>query len=144
MSENCEDISSAFASFLIEAHDMANVNVIDPEGDIILICGKTEFQVSSKVLRLASPVFTALFGPDFAEGQAISSEASRIQLHDDDAESMHFMCTVLHHKCTSANSISLEKLEKLAVVTDKYDVRLLPRNFHSDEPSLWSHVFVGL
>lgn len=113
---------------------MANVNVIDSEGDIILICGKTELQVSSKVLGLASSVFTALFGPNFAEGQAISSKASRIQLHDDDAESMHFMCTVLHHKCTSANSISLEELEKLAVVTDKYDVRLPPRSRHSDEP----------
>ena len=134
MSENCEDISSAFASFLIEAHDMANANVIDSDGDIILVCGETEFQVSSKVLMLASPVFTALFSPNFAEGQAISSKASRIQVHDDDAESMHFMCTVLHHKCTSANSISLEKLEKLAVVTDKYDVRLLPRNLHSDQP----------
>lgn len=136
MSENCEDISSALASLLVEIHDMANVNVIDSEGDIILICGKTEFQVSSKVLKLASPVFTALFGPSFAEGQAISSKASRIQLHDDDAESMHFMCTVLHHKCTSANSIDLEKLEKLAVVTDKYDVRLLLRSLHSDESNI--------
>ena len=136
MSENCEDISSAFASFLIKAHDMANLNVIDSEGDIILVCGQTEFQVSSTVLKLASPVFTALFGPSFAEGQAISSKASRIQLLDDDAESMHFMCTVLHHKCTSATSIDLEKLEKLAVVTDKYDVRLLPRSLHSDESAI--------
>ena len=136
MSESCEDISSALASFLIEAHDMANVNVIDPEGDIILVCGKTEFQVSSKVLRLASPVFTALFGPSFAEGQATSSKASRIQLHDDDEDSMHFMCTVLHHKCTSTSSIDLEKLEKLAVVTDKYDVRLLPRNIHSEDSNI--------
>ena len=106
---------------------MANVNVIDPEGDLILVRGKTELQVSSKVLRLASPVFTALFGPSFAEGQNTSGKTSSIELHDDDEDSMHVMCTVLHHKCTSADSIDLEKLEKLAVVTDKYDVRLLPR-----------------
>ena len=133
MCENCEDISSTLTSLLIEAHDMANVTVIDSEGDIILVCGKTELQVSSKVLRLASPVFTALFGPGFAEGQAVSSKASRIRLLDDDAESMHFLCSVLHHKCTSANSISLEKLEKVAVVTDKDDVRLPPRSLDSDE-----------
>ncbi|KAM0794205.1 hypothetical protein BDR22DRAFT_827139 [Usnea florida] len=100
---------------------MANVNVIDPEGDLILVCGKTELQVSSKVLRLASLVFTALFGPSFAEGQNTSGKTSSIELHDDDEDSMHFMCTVLHHKCTSADSVDLEKLEKLAVVTDKYD-----------------------
>ena len=136
MSETCEDISSALVTFMIEAHDMANVNVIDPEGDIILVCGKTEIQVSSKVLRLASPVFTALFGPSFAEGQATSSKARRIQFHDDDEDSMHFMCTVLHHKCTSTGSIDLEKLEKIAVVTDKYDVRLLPRRLDSGKSNI--------
>ncbi|KAF6225712.1 hypothetical protein HO133_009713 [Letharia lupina] len=101
---------------------MAKTNVIDPEGDVILICGKTEFQVSSKVLSLASPVFKALFSPSFAEGQPTSSKASRIQLHDDDAESMLFMCAVLHHKCAFSKGIGLERLERLAVVTDKYDV----------------------
>lgn len=100
---------------------MAKTNVIDPEGDVILICGKTEFQVSSKVLSLASPVFKALFSPSFAEGQPTSSKASRIQLHDDDAESMLFMCAVLHHKCAFSKGIGLERLERLAVVTDKYD-----------------------
>ena len=131
-----ENISSALVSFAIEAHDMAKVSVIDPEGDIVLVCGKTELQVSSKVLRLASPVFTTLFGPKFAEGQATSRKASRIQLHDDDEDSMHFMCTVLHHKCTSASSIGLERLEKVAVVTDKYDVRLLPRSLYSDDSTI--------
>lgn len=111
---------------------MANINVIDPEGDVILTCGETEFQVSSKVLSLASPVFKALFSPSFAEGQATSSKASRIQLHDDNAESMRFMCAVLHHKCTLANGIGLEKLERLAVVTDKYDVCISSRRIRRD------------
>ena len=34
---------------------MANFSVNDPEGDADLVCGETEFQVSSKVLSLASP-----------------------------------------------------------------------------------------
>lgn len=122
MCENCETISSALASLSVETHDMANIDAIDPEGDIILICGEAELQVSSKVLSLASPVFKALFSPNFAEGQPTSNKGSRIHLHDDDAESMRFMCAVLHHKCTSANRIGLERLERLAVVTDKYDV----------------------
>lgn len=101
---------------------MANNSVIDPDGDVILVCGESEFKVSSKVLSLASPVFKALLSPNFAEGQPTPSKASRIQLHDDDAESMHFMSAVLHHKSASASDIGLEKLERLAVVTDKYDV----------------------
>ena len=116
---------------------MANNNVIDPEGDVILICGEIEFQVSSKVLSLASPVFTALFGPCFAEGQPTSSKPSRIQLPDDDAESMRFMCAVLHHKCASAKGIGLERLEKLAVVTDKYDVCIISSKIRPDGNVDW-------
>lgn len=132
MCEDCENISSALASLSIETHDMANINIIDPEGDVILICGDTEFQVSSKVLSLASPVFQAFFSPRFAEGQHTSSKANRIQLFDDDAESMRFMCAVLHHKCASANGVGLERLERLAVVTDKYDVRMFSRSVRPD------------
>lgn len=132
MCENCNNISSALASLSAEIHSMANINVIDPEGDVILICGEIEFQVSSKVLSLASPVFKALFGPCFAEGQPTSRKASRIQLPDDDAESMRFMCAVLHHKCASAQGIGLERLEKLAVVTDKYDVCMFSNSIHPD------------
>ena len=101
---------------------MANIIAIDPEGDVILICNDSEFQVSSKVLSLASPVFKAFFSPNFAEGQPTSDKTSRIRLHDDDAESMRLMCDILHHKCASPNGIGLERLERLAVLTDKYDV----------------------
>lgn len=116
---------------------MADINVIDSEGDVYLICGETEFQVSSKVLSLASPVFKALFGPNFAEGQPNLNKPSRIQIHDDDAESMRFMCAVLHHKCTSANGIGLERLERLAVITDEYDVCILLEVFVLEDKPIW-------
>ena len=144
MCENCANISSALASLSVEIHDMANINVIDPEGDVILICGETEFQVSSKVLSLASPVFKALFSPNFAEGQPTSSKAIHIQLHDDDAESLRFMCAILHHKCASANGIGLERLEKLAVVTDKYDVCMFPSSIRPDGHVVVTKRMLGL
>ena len=132
MCENCVDISSALNALYAEFYNMTSISVIDPGGDVILVCGRTELQVSSKVLGLASPVFEALFSPKFAEGQPTSSKTNRIQLHDDDAESMRFMCAVLHHKCADTTGIGLERLERLAVVTDKYDVGIFLRNFGRD------------
>ena len=120
--DNCENISSA----------LANSSVIDPEGDVIFICGETELQVSSKVLSLASPVFNALFGPRFAEGQLTPSKPIRIDLHDDDAESMRLMCAVLHDESPYAHGIGLERIERLAVFTDKYGVRTISESIFSD------------
>ena len=136
MCEDCEDISAALTSLCAEFHNMANFSVIDPEGDAILVCGEIKFQVSSKVLSLASPVFSALFSPRFAEGQLPPSQPSRIELHDDDAESMRFMCAVLHHKSTCANAVGLEGLERLAVLTDKYDVRTPSKLFALTETNI--------
>ena len=101
---------------------MADNNIIDSEGDVILICHEAELQVSSKVLGLASPVFKALLSSNFAEGHPTSSKSIRIRLYDDDLESMRLMCAILHHKYASANGIGHERLDRLAVVTDKYDV----------------------
>ena len=102
---------------------MTDDSIIDSEGDVMLICHETELQVSSKVLGLASSVFKTLFSSKFAEGQPTSSKTIRIQLYEDDSESVRFMCAILHHKCASANGIGHERLERLAIVTDKYDVR---------------------
>ena len=132
MCEKREDISSALTSLCTEFHGMSKFTVIDPEGDVILVCDETEFQVSSKVLSLASPVFSALFSPRFAEGQLIPSKPGRIELHNDDTESMRFMCAVLRHKNTRANAIGLERLERLAVLTDKYDVCTSSKSIYSN------------
>ncbi len=44
--------------------------VIDPEGDIILILPNAELQVSSKILCMTSKVFKAMLSTNFAEGNA--------------------------------------------------------------------------
>jgi len=49
----------------------ATVN-LDHSGDIILKVGDKSLLVSSKILTIASPVFRAMFGPHFQEGEALS------------------------------------------------------------------------
>jgi BTB/POZ domain len=46
--------------------------IIDSSGDVILKLGKSSLKVSSKVLSVASPVFRAMFGPHFQEGESLS------------------------------------------------------------------------
>ena len=102
---------------------MANLTFIDPDGDAIITIGKTGFQVSSKALSLASPVFKTLFGPNFAEGQFLTNNinARLVELHDDDPETLAIMCTLIHHGPVPTSPIGIEKLENVAVVVDKYD-----------------------
>jgi hypothetical protein len=45
---------------------------LDPSGDVVLMLGETSLRVSSKVLSVASPVFRAMFGPHFQEGESLS------------------------------------------------------------------------
>ena len=61
---------------------------ITPDGDIILIVGqdpKTKLRVSSACLVASSPVFAAMLGPRFREGQATGTVEKRkeIVLRDD-------------------------------------------------------------
>jgi hypothetical protein len=46
--------------------------VLDSSGDVTLQLGDKLLLVSSKVLSVASPVFRAMFGPHFQEGDALS------------------------------------------------------------------------
>jgi hypothetical protein len=46
--------------------------VVDKSGDVILTLGDASLLVSSKVLSVASPVFRAMFGPHFQEGNMLS------------------------------------------------------------------------
>lgn len=89
--------------------------------DVIITVGKTDFQVSSKVLSLASSVFKALFGRNFVEGQFDIDNARLIELHDDDLEALDIMCCLLHHEPAPPSPIGIEHLEKMAIIVDKYD-----------------------
>jgi len=96
---------------------------IDPDGDTIFVLEGTELQVSSKVLSLASVVFTAMFGPHFLEGKHLNStNPRRVPLPEDDGGAMTALCNILHHRAGHVDkNLSSEQLEKLATVVDKYD-----------------------
>lgn len=102
----------------------------DPNGDIVLKCSDSEgnqiksFRVSSKVLQLASPVFTALLSHRFREGQLLLHEESpEIPLEGDDAESLGLLLDVLHFQGYRQNhSMVPEKLASISVLVDKYDL----------------------
>ena len=106
-----------------ELHAPPKQLIIDPDGDIYLNFGGYEVRVSSKVLSLASPVFKKMFGPFFAEGASVAADnPSGVYLPDDDADALISLCYLLHfqgHKVS--DTPTLELLEKLAILTDKYD-----------------------
>jgi len=103
--------------------------ILDSSGDVTLKLGDTLLLVSSKVLSVASPVFRAMFGPHFQEGDALSKSNSTtpavIALPDDDAHTMTVLCQFLHYQNESLHELfvqeSISGLRKLAIVCDKYN-----------------------
>ncbi|KAI9737228.1 MAG: hypothetical protein M1818_005760 [Claussenomyces sp. TS43310] len=108
--------------------EMSNVVALDPDGDAILDIRtsvthkKASFLISTKVLSLASPVFARMFGPDFAEGRRIvRSDCPRIELGDDDADTMETVLEVLHYRSgEKAMFVNAARLADLAIHCDKY------------------------
>jgi hypothetical protein len=79
--------------------------------------------VSSKVLSLASPVFAALLGPKFLEGNRIRHGVSpTIELHDDDPTAVALICNILHYRYDSVpTKLEAKQLGQIAILCDKYD-----------------------
>lgn len=94
---------------------------LDPLGDTIMVINdrvrhiSRTFIVSSRILSLASPVFTVMLKPDPRE--------MRQTVHlDDDPETMGWMLSILHHQCADVPlSIHPRVLARLAIHCDKYD-----------------------
>lgn len=119
----------------------------DPNGDVELLVGGegniTTIKMASKVLSSASPVFAALFEPHFSEGLALSKSSTssicQIKLPDDNPEALTLVCHVLHYRGDIPHRISLELLEKVAILCDKYDlaIALMPWS------EVWLHQIDG-
>lgn len=123
-----ESITALSLDSTVGSHPIAAETVrLDPEGDATFILSGSEcpqeYLVSSKVLSLASPVFSKLFGPNFKEGQEIRrGDHPRISLEDDDPKAMGLILSILHHKSSQVPlKMEPEALATLAIHCDKYD-----------------------
>ena len=104
---------------------------VDEDGDIHLAVESPEaeepaiFLVSRKILSMSSPVFKAMLGPQFLEGQSASGNGiPTVTVKDDSIKAMGIILHAIHlqgHQVPETVSCSL--LRHLAVVCDKYDLR---------------------
>ena len=105
--------------------------ILDDEGDIMLVVGRSEpcrIRVSSKILSLASNVFKAMFGPHYREGLSLRSavnptaEPIIITLSEDDPTAMLSLCQLLHYQIDMVDPRpDVTTLLALATICDKYN-----------------------
>ncbi|KAI9048632.1 hypothetical protein LZ554_007464 [Drepanopeziza brunnea f. sp. 'monogermtubi'] len=114
----------------------------DPEGDLVLrltypsdaeqkeIAGmakppkQVDMLVSSKHLRLASPVFKAMLQGSFREGQALQSTGkAEVPLPDDDPAAFKILLDIVHGFPSKVpTSVDLSTLANLSILVDKYQM----------------------
>lgn len=101
---------------------------IDDQGDLILAADSQHLQVSSNVMRLASPVFRAMIQPGrFLEGQTHrdSAKPATVKLEDDDANALTVLCSILHFKKVVFFA-DIAHLAAFADLCDKYQCARAP------------------
>lgn len=114
---------------------VGTVHDTDPAGDVMLLVGpdKVSIRASSKVLSLASRVFTKMLDPHFAEGQSLLEKGSleksavsptEVTLPEDDPEAMGLFCNTIHFKAHATSDIAIPLLAKMATLSEKYDCSL--------------------
>lgn len=109
----------------LESDEVAlETHEVDPEGDIYLEIENSLILVSSKVLSLASPVFSTMLNSHFRERLAGQQglEKPRITLQEDDAPTMELICRVLHHCADNVPEVLEEDMiVEIVEHCDKYD-----------------------
>lgn len=98
---------------------------IAPDGDVLFLVGPDEkrLRVHSFFLRNASPVFKAMLGLDFREGnQLAQSGVVEIPLPDDDVAAMEIVLNVIHGRNDAVpKTLGTAEFLQVAIVGDKYD-----------------------
>ncbi|KAI7379656.1 hypothetical protein KC336_g19152 [Hortaea werneckii] len=101
---------------------------IAADGDVILALPQNLYiRVSSSALTLVSPVFKAMLGPHFREGNELRSSTQPIEiaLPEDDGIAMKHLCLLLHGRTGDSYSHGDRnfptQLHALAVLADKYN-----------------------
>lgn len=116
-----------------------DMEVICPVGDMLLSCTTNgeirRFKVSSQTLCTASDVFRAMLGPTskFKEATELrtagdTDELYELAIEDDDLKVLRYILLYLHHQNLEVpTKISFQELVQVAVVIDKYDLRVALR-----------------
>ncbi|PPJ51474.1 hypothetical protein CBER1_09234 [Cercospora berteroae] len=110
---------------------MANeaIETVAPDGDVVLVVAPPrkhhlrKIRVSASTLSAVSPVFKALFGPHFSEGQQPrdATDPVEIQLPDDNYGAIDHLCRMAHLVYINLSiGVSEAFLLELAVAVDKY------------------------
>ena len=103
----------------------ASIEEIATNSDIILVVGpeKRKLQVNSCVLKNASKVFNAMFGPHFREGQDLHGNYPKeIPMLDDNADALTIICRILHLRNDSiSDSLTPNEVLQIAIAADKFD-----------------------
>jgi hypothetical protein len=98
---------------------------IAANGDVYLLVGpdSKRLRVSSQILRNASTYFSNLFGPNFAEGQNLSSsDPKEVPMPDDDARAVETICNIIHLRNDAVPlSLAPKEVFEIAVAADKFD-----------------------
>lgn len=117
-----------YANFNVEDATPPTLPHVVPDGDVILVLGsdRVHLRVASRCLRSASTVFDAMFGPDWSEGQNLSSESPKhIYLDEDDPEAMNTACLVLHRSNNATPRLPKPwGVLQVAILTDKYQLNV--------------------
>ncbi|KAF8426735.1 hypothetical protein EV426DRAFT_592604 [Tirmania nivea] len=113
---------------------VANIQ-FDADGDVVLVLksykGTARFQVNSSILCMLSPVFRAMLGAGshFKEGKELASRGPgmapvEVKIEDDDPDVFAVILRILHHQYDSVPKVIRgDKLYKVAILCDKYDLR---------------------
>ena len=103
---------------------------IDPNGDLLIVCGGRKLRASSHILSLISPPFKALLGPRFREGNVERSSITplTLDLPDDDPSAMAVFLKITHFSPSvhSPGGLAMQGqdycslINNVAVLADKY------------------------
>lgn len=100
------------------------VTNIDPEGDLVVAISRDPpryTRISTRHITLISPVFRAMLGPDFVEGQSTHNTIkTALRLPEDDVKGMRLLFQLAHWQITDPKEIDVEAFPELLVACDKY------------------------
>lgn len=113
---------------------LTSIAEIATNSDVILVVGleKRKLQVNSSVLKNASKVFNAMFGPHFSEGQnLLGNSPNEVSMPDDNADALTIICRILHlRNDLIPDSLTSSEILQIAIAADKFDC-VMRLKFHT-------------